>query len=180
MHARLIACILLTACGGHAAKPVMGPVSGPFAISLGASGKTGLEARLHNVSDHSRTYLHESHLQACRLELVDASGNAVPSFDTRTIMKFDNTVYQHSFQTLEPGGKVLLHEVHFAEEEEGMYVAAWGPHRFESVPAGTYEATVSWTSKETAYLDEETRESHTVDGLWTGTVTSAAVTLVLP
>jgi hypothetical protein len=180
--------LLLLSCGG---QPLTGPrqVSAvakaceastePLAISLEAAKGPGLEAVLSNCSAAEQVLIHDSHLQDCRLVLVDAEGKEVESFDTRMVMKFDNRPHEYLFQSLEPGDGIVLHDERFMENDEGGWEMQWGPHRFEEIGPGTYTAHVEWTCELDSWFTEETDQYETIEGIWTGAVRSNEVTLTL-
>jgi len=181
--------LLLVSCGSqHLTGPRQVSAVGqtcetsqePLAISLEASRGSRLELVLSNCSTADQMLLHDSHLQDCRLVLVDAEGKEAESFDTRMIMKFDNRPHQYLFQSLAPGDGIVLHEERFMDNDEGGWEIQWGPHRFEAIAPGTYTAHVEWTCDKDSWFIEETEKYETIEGIWTGTIRSNEVTLTLP
>ena len=150
----------------------------PFEIRLAASG-SDLKAVLVNRSSAEQRLLHDAHLQVTTLELVPSTGIGPKPYDSRLIMKYDATPYCHLFQTLPPGKKLELGAVHFGKSRDG-YAGQWGPFNFEEVPAGDYQARVTWHSERAQCFDESTRQMRKLPSVWRGLVRSNQVTLHLP
>ncbi|MBW2261484.1 MAG: hypothetical protein JRG91_05870 [Deltaproteobacteria bacterium] len=177
---------LLLSCGG---QRLHGPAGAggsaceasqePLAISLQAVKGPGLAAAMSNCSGSDQTLLHDSHLQACRLVLVDEAGQEVESFDTRMVMKFDNRPHEYLFQSLAPGDGIVLHEERFDRRDGGGWELGWGPYSFRKIAPGTYTAHVEWTSTLDAWSVEETGLLETIEGIWTGSVRSNEVEITL-
>jgi hypothetical protein len=55
-----------------------------------------------------------------------------------------------------------------------------GPFNFEEVPAGDYQAQVTWHSERAQCFDESTRQMRKLPSVWRGLVRSNQVTLHLP
>jgi hypothetical protein len=150
----------------------------PFEIRLTASGPA-LKAVLVNRSSAEQSLLHDAHLQAATLELVPSTGIGPKPYDSRMIMKYDATPYCQLFQTLPPGKKLELGSVRFGKSRDG-YAGQWGPYNFEEVPAGDYQARVTWHSERAQCLDESTRQMRKLPSIWRGLVRSNVVTVHLP
>jgi hypothetical protein len=150
----------------------------PFEIRLTASG-TELKAVLVNRSSAEQSLLHDAHLQMATLELVSSTNNRPKPYDSRLIMKYDNTPYCQLFRTLAPGKKLEVASVRFKKSREG-YAGQWGPFNFDEVPSGDYQARVTWNSERAQCLDENTRQMRRLPTVWKGLVRSNQVTLHLP
>jgi hypothetical protein len=150
----------------------------PFDIRLTASG-LDLKAVLVNRSSTEQKLLHDAHLQTATLELVSSTSSRPKPYDPRMIMKHDSTPYCHLFQTLQPGKKLDLGSVHFQKSRDG-FAGQWGPFNFEEVPAGDYQAQVTWHSERAQCFDESTRQMRKLPSVWRGLVRSNQVTLHLP
>ena len=150
----------------------------PFEIRLTASGPE-LKAVLLNRSSAGQTLLHDIHLQAATLELVSSTSIGPKPYDSRMIMKFDSKPYCQLFQTLPPRKKLELGSVHFQKSRDG-YAGQWGPFNFEEVPAGDYQARVTWHTERAQCFDESTRQMRKLPSVWRGMVRSNQVTLHLP
>ena len=150
----------------------------PFEIRLTARGPE-LKAVLVNRSSAEQRLLHANHLQAATLELVPSTGIGPKPYDSRMIMKYDSKPYCQLFQTLPPRKKLELGSVHFQKSRDG-FAGQWGPFNFEEVPAGDYQARVTWHSERAQCFDESTRQMRTVPSVWRGLVRSNQVTLHLP
>jgi hypothetical protein len=150
----------------------------PFEIRLAASG-SDLKAVLVNRSTAEQRLLHDAHLQATTLELVPSTGIGPKPYDSRLIMKYDATPYCQLFQTLPPGKKLELGSARFGKSRDG-YAGQWGPFNFEEVPAGDYQARVTWHSERAQCFDESTRQMRKLPSVWRGMVRSNQVTLHLP
>ncbi len=184
-----ILALLLISCGGpsltgprlvRADVPACKASAAPLAIVLRATKGPGIEAVMSSCSDVDQVILHDSHLQACRLVLVDGDGREVESFDARMVMKFDNMPYEHLFLRLAPEDGIVLHEERFMQRDDGGWEMLWGPYRFDDIAPGTYSARVEWTSALDSWFVEETEQYESIEGIWTGTVSSNEVTLTLP
>jgi hypothetical protein len=150
----------------------------PFAIRLTVKG-TELKAVLVNVSSSEQVALHDSHLQVSTLELVPSNGLRLRPFDSRMIMKFDNTPYCQLFPKLGPGKKLELGSVRWKKLRDG-YSGQWGPFNFEEVAAGDYQARIVWHSERAQCLDEGTRQMRPLPSVWRGMVRSNQVAVHLP
>jgi hypothetical protein len=150
----------------------------PIEIRLTASGPK-LKAVLVNRSAAGQMLLHDAHLQAATLELVSSTGSRPKPYDSRMIMKYDSTPYCRLFQTLPPGKKLELGAVHFQLSRDG-FAGQWGPFNFDEVPAGDYQARVTWHSDRAQCFDESTRQMRKLPSVWRGMVRSNQVTLHLP
>ncbi len=151
----------------------------PMRIQLSSAGRHGLKAVLENCSSHEQTVLHNDRLQPCKLVLVDSAGKEVPSFDTRSIEKFDNTVYRSMYVTLPDREKIVLHDVRFTKEKKDGFELFWNPYQFEHLKPGIYRAYVTWHSSEDSWTDSETGGGGMLEGVWKGTITSNSVTVRL-
>ena len=150
----------------------------PFEIRLTASGSE-LKAVLVNRSSAEQRLLHDAHLQATTLELVPSTGVGPKPYDSRLIMKYDTKPYCQLFQTLPAGKKLALGSVRFKKSSDG-FAGQWGPFNFEEVPAGDYQARVTWHSERAQCFDESTRQMRDLPTVWKGMVRSNQVTLHLP
>ena len=150
----------------------------PFEIRLTARGPE-LKAVLINRSSVEQRLLHDAHLQAATLELVASTSIGPKPYDSRLIMKYDSKPYCQLFQTLAPGKKLDLGSVRFQKSRDG-FAGQWGPFNFEEVPAGDYQARVTWHSERTQCFDEGTRQMRKLPSVWRGLVRSNQVTLHLP
>ena len=149
----------------------------PFEIRLTARGSE-LRAVLVNRSSSEQRLLHEPHLQASTLELVSLTGSPHKPYDSRMIMKYDARAYCYLFQTLAPGKKRALGSVRFGKSRDG-FAGQWGPFHFEEVPAGDYQARVTWHSECAQCFDTSTRQVRKLPSVWRGIVRSNQVTLRL-
>ena len=151
----------------------------PLEIRLTAGRGPDLEAVLVNRSRKVQAILHDTELQPSRLLLFDAQGAAIDPFDSRSIKKYDATVYDYSFQNLAPGQELKLFAARFQRSGKGASVS-WGPFEFEELPAGVYAAKIVWESRIEAYLDEGTQEVRRLPSVWLGSLESNTVTVRLP
>ena len=149
----------------------------PFEIRLSGNGPE-LKAMLVNRSSVPRSALCDGELQPSRLEIVSSTGKRVKAFDSRSIMKYDNTVHCRLFKSVQPGRDLEMGAVKFKKSGEG-FEASWGPYRFETVPAGEYKARVIWTSEFDTCFDEETEQQRKLANVWLGRIQSNEVTLLL-
>ena len=150
----------------------------PIEIRLTARGPE-LKAVLVNRSSAEQRLLHDAHLQAATLELVPSTGVGPKPYDSRMIMKYDAKPYCQLFQTLPPSKKLPLGSVRFQKLRDG-FAGQWGPFNFEEVPAGDYQARVTWHSERAQCFDESTRQMLNLPSVWRGMVRSNQVTLHLP
>jgi hypothetical protein len=161
----------------------------PFEIRLSVKGSE-LKAVLINRTLFEQRLLVDAQLQATTLELVSATGSLQKPYDSRMIQKNDNTPYCQLFQTLAPGKKLELGAVRFQKSRDG-YRGAWGPFHFDELPAGEYQARITWQSERSQCLDESTRRMRqlptatkglvrtTEPLIWRGIVRSNQLTLRL-
>ncbi len=149
----------------------------PFEIRLKSSGSE-LKAVLINRSSTEQKLLHDVHLQTTSLELIPLTGVPPKPYDSRAIMKYDATPYCQLFQTLAPGKKLKLGSVRFAKSRDG-FAGQWGPFNFDEVPAGDYQARVTWHSERAQCFDESTRQMRKLPSIWRGLVRSGQVTVHL-
>ena len=149
----------------------------PFEIRLKSRGSE-LKAVLINRSSAEQKLLHDVHLQASTLELFPSAGSPPKPYDSRAIMKHDATPYCQLFQTLAPGKKLKLGTVRFAKSRDG-FAGQWGPFNFDEVPAGDYQARVTWHSEHAQCFDESTRQMRKLPSIWRGLVRSGQVTVHL-
>lgn len=150
----------------------------PFEIRLTASGSE-LKAVIVNRSSSEQRLLHDAHLQTATLELVSSTGSQHKPYDSRMIKKYDTTPYCYLVQTLAPGKKLGLGLVRLQKSRDG-FAGEWGPFIFEEVPAGDYQARVTWLSERTQCFDASTRQMRKLPSVWRGVVHSNQVTLHLP
>jgi len=150
----------------------------PMEIRLIVSG-SNLKAVLVNRSSVEQRLLHDAHLQTSTLELVSATSSGPKPYDSRMIMKYDTKPYCQLFQTLAPGKKLELGSVRFQKSRDG-FAGQWGPFNFEEVPAGDYQARVTWHSERDQCYDESTRQMRKLPSVWRGLVRSNQVTVHLP
>lgn len=136
---------------------------GPFEIRLSPRGK----GTLVNRSDQPQWVLHTLEIQASELRLDDPSRGTLEAFDSRSIKKFDTTVYREMFEPLAPGAALELFELE--QKRKGKeFELVWGPYQFEGIPKGTYSARVRWVSAIDQYLDETSGELTKLPGVWPG------------
>jgi hypothetical protein len=164
-------------CAAVAAGSPEVTADAPFAIELVLVGSASLRASLRNRSTSAQRVLHDPLRQPSRL-LLRGPGGEVPSFDTRSVMKFDNTVETEDYAVLEPGGSVPLGEASFERSGIGWRIR-WGPFEFEDLRAGAYEARVAFSSERADAVDPESGEAARVTGVWLGRVESPAVRVTL-
>lgn len=147
-------------------------------VQLSFSGDSLLQARATNTGSAPIRFVHQSGLQPSRLVLRDGRGVEIRPFDNREISKFDRTVYDHSFLTLDPGEETDLGYAIFVQLGSGTYRAAWGPFEFENVQPGEYSARVVFASRIDAPTDSPERTP--IAGVWTGTAESRMLRVRLP
>jgi hypothetical protein len=163
---------------GYSIEAATGNRTGnPFEIRLTASG-SDLKAVLVNLSSTPQRLLCDANLQTSTLELVSSTGSEHKPYDSRRIMKYDTTAYCGLFQPLAPGKKLVLGSVRFRKSRDG-FAAQWGPLNFEELPAGDYQAVVSWRGERAQCLDESTQQMRKLPTIWRGFVRSNQVTLRL-
>ena len=133
---------------------------------------------LVNRSSSRQVLLHNANLQMSTLALVSATGSPQKPYDSRMIRKCDTTPYCRLFLTLLPGTKLVLGSVRFQKLRDG-FAGQWGPFNFEELPAGDYQAKVTWHSERAQCFDESTRQMRKLGSVWRGIVHSNQVTLHL-
>lgn len=138
----------------------------PFSIQLSADKKNTLSATLKNISGVTHTYLHENRVHPSELVLTTGSGEVVESFDSRSIQKFDNTVYLEMFKVLEPGKEIVLYKAKPQKNKNKTFTLRWLCYEFDDLPPGTYTAQVIWKSEGS-------------EKVWKGEIQSNVVTLKL-
>jgi hypothetical protein len=151
-------------------------MAAPFAVELDLSGTT-LRATLRNRSGSGQGVLHDRLRQPSRLRL-SGSGGEVESFDTRSVMKFDNSVEPDDYARLDAGAGLPLGEASFERRGSGWAIR-WGPFEFEDLPAGKYRAQVEFESARDDAVDPESGEPTRVSGVWLGRVESPPVDVSL-
>ena len=151
-----------------------------FEISLSIIDGPGLMAILRNRSSVERTLLHDTYLQPSEVVLINTSGQVVVPFDTRSIKKYDATVYRFSYTKLPPGGEMVLYEECFKARGNNDYELWWGPYHFEHLPSGIYKTYVIWKSEVDSWVDQESGAQGQMEGIWIGSVKSNQVELRLP
>jgi len=149
----------------------------PFEIQLTNKGRK-ISAVLRNVSDAEQLFLHTSLAQSSELVLSDSEGNDLSSFDTRSIKKYDNTIYRSYFEALAPAKQAEMFNAEF-KSERGGYKMRWGPWEFEGIQPGKYSVQVVWTSAIVDCVDDDTEEDVQMEGVWLGTVKSNSVEINL-
>jgi hypothetical protein len=163
---------------GYSIESETGSKTGnPFEIRLYASGPE-LKGVLVNRSTGKQMLLHDVHLQVSTLEMISATGSNHKPYDSRKLTKYDTTPYCSLFTTLPSGTKLVLGTSRFRKSRDG-FAGQWGPFHFEELPAGEYQAQVTWLSERTQCLDEATRQMRKLPTLWRGVVYSNQVTLRL-
>lgn len=150
----------------------------PFEIRLSAEKGTELRAVLVNRSEEPQMILYEPLLQPSRLDLIGAGGKEIEPFDSRSIQKYDGTVYCRQFQRLASGKEIDLGAVRFKRAGRG-FAGAWGPFEFEALPPGGYTARVVWESETDRCLDEKTQQIREVASVWLGRLESNEVRVQL-
>jgi hypothetical protein len=149
----------------------------PFEIQLSNNGMN-LKAVLINRSGSARSVLCDGLLQPSRLEIVSSRGESVKSFDSREVMKYDNTFHCRLLKSIPPGQSTEIGSARFQKSGKG-FRAGWGPFEFGDLPAGDYRARVVWVSELGQCFDEDTNEMRTAAVVWMGRVESNEVTLRL-
>ena len=149
----------------------------PFEIRLKTSG-SGLTAVLINRSSSEQMLLHGPYLQVSTLELVSSTGSVHKPYDSRLMMKYDPTLYCELFRTVASKKKLELGSIKFRQTRDG-FSGQWGPFNFDELPAGDYQARVTWLSDRGQCLDEATRKLRKLPTVWRGVVHSNQVTLHL-
>ena len=151
----------------------------PFDLQLKVVGRLQLQAVLRNPSREEQTFLYDVHLQPVELVLLDATGKPVPSFDSRSTMKFDNTVYRAMYHKLAAGKEEAL-QTERITAKDNSYTLRWSPYRFEHIAPGTYKAHLVWKSNLDRWKDSETSKTGNMKDIWKGTVESKPVTIEIP
>lgn len=149
----------------------------PFVITLTQTQERELRAIIKNQSTEPQMVLHDSDLQPSILMLT-VQGKEVPSFDSRSIKKFDNTVYRSSYTTLPPEGELELGRAQFKASGR-TYQVRWGPYQFDQLAPGHYKARVGFKSDRDEWVDDDTEERGKHQ-LWKGMVLSNEVEVHLP
>jgi len=161
----------------RAAKETKMKDDNPFEIRLTGNGAE-LKAVLVNRSPVARSALCDGELQPSRLEMVASTGKRVKAFDSRDIMKYDNTVHCRLFKSIPPGRDIDIGSARFKKSGNG-FAASWGPFHFENLPAGDYKVRVVWSSELEQCFDEDTKQERKIANAWTGRVQSNEVILQL-
>ena len=152
----------------------------PFIIELDADQNQVIRAKLINRSNSDQLFLSVGFLQRSELVLISASGRCVTAFDTRSIKKYDNTVYKHSFQMLNFGESVPFGESKFKKDARGNYSLRWGPFEFNDVTPGVYNVQVLWESRMDSWYSSEENRLIRINGVWLGSLYSNEVNINLP
>lgn len=147
-------------------------------IKLSSDKGSTLRAVLLNHSRVSQNILHDPLLQPSRLDLIGPKGERIEPFDSRSIMKYDATIYCSRFKQLAPGSEIELHSIRFKRAGQG-FAATWGPYEFEKLTAGAYTALVVWESAADTCMNEETRQLQRLPSVWLGRLESNEVSLRL-
>lgn len=150
--------------------------SGPFEIRLSVKGRS-LKAVLVNRSQSAQRVFYDPLLQPSQLELRGAGGK-VEAFDSRSLMKFDNTFHCSRFKQLRPGGELALGSAELGKKGGG-FAGKWDPFEFEDLPGGEYTARAIWSSEASSCTDDETGQVRPLPDVWLGRVESNPVTLAL-
>jgi hypothetical protein len=145
----------------------------PFEISLVTS-RGMLRATIKNVASSPQPLLHNTDLQPSNLELTAPDGARPAPFDSRSIKKFDNTVYAESFTSIPAGQQTQLFEERIKKGE-----LTWGPYRWTKLPAGAYTARVVFVSAIDSYKDDTGKQVRR-PGVWLGCIESNAVEFKMP
>ena len=111
------------------------------------------EGMLLNQSGQRQQILHTIMLQPSRIELEDTEGNVQIAFDTRSVRKFDDTVYCDSFEIVEPHQNLSLFRMNSGKSDSG-FTLKWGPYEFSSLDEGAYRARIIWMSETNSCLNE--------------------------
>jgi hypothetical protein len=177
LHAACAAPPAKARADSYTAKETKMNEENPFDIRLSGNGPE-LKAVLVNRSPVPRWALCDGELQPSRLEIVSASGKRVKAFDSRAIMKYDNTVHCRLFKSIPAGRDIEIGSARFKNSGHG-FEANWGPFHFENLPAGDYKVRVVWASEFEQCFDEDTKQERKMPNVWIGRVQSNEVTLQL-
>lgn len=128
-------------------------------------------AILTNKSKATQNVLYEPSLQPSRLELYKDDKRIEP-FDSRSIEKYDNTVYCRHFKRLEPGQKMELGFIEFKNVKKRL-AGRWGSFEFEDLEKGVYSAQVVWESDIDTCIDEKIKKLQRLPSVWLGQVKSS-------
>jgi len=150
---------------------------GPLEIRLTVKG-SALTAVLKNTSQASMPVLCENALQPSRLQIAVEGGGPIRSIDSRSIKKFDNTPYCRLFRNLGPGQEMPIASASFSKSGD-VFSGSWGPFQFKAVPPGEYKVRVVWESALVRCVDEGSKKSRDIPGVWAGVVKSNEVSLSL-
>jgi len=161
-----LSCSHLPAQKGDAAM-----AESPWELRLSVTDGIKLRVGLHNRSRTAQVYLYDFNIQPTELILIAPSGKRIEPFDSRSLEKFDNTVYREMYRQAAPGSDVILTE---ASLESGSNLR-WGPFEFTNLPAGAYRAQAVWHSKTNHYYDPKSKRTGVVKDVWLGAVTSNTV-----
>lgn len=134
---------------------------------------------LRNPTARAYWVLHSSLLQPSRLEIRDAKGNVVPSFDTRAIKKFDNTVEKSAFREVKAGGELPLFDL-VVIQQDALWELRWGPFSMTALRPGDYTGVVVFESRVSHYFDAQRGAERELPNVWLGTARSDAVAFRLP
>ena len=178
----LVFCSLLhLACAHNMNDPANGQdPAGPFALVLERIDPVGLRASLVNRSSEEQAFLHDPYLQPSRLVLTNAKGDTLRAFDTRSIKKYDTTVYRSHYRRLDPDEAIVLLEAPFEPDDAGLYAIRWGPFAYAKLPAGRYTAEVEWNSGIDTWRDRTSGRDGRIESVWMGRIASNRVDVVLP
>ena len=177
-------CLLISCAPARGPQDTKGKQSmesrSPFTINLFQETDGSIQAVLRNISDRPQVYLHHLDQQPSELVIQDARGDTVKPFDTRSIKKYDPTVYRAMYSTLQPRDSVILDRESFAVINDRTFTLQWLPFQFESLKAGSYSLSVRWECGENSWEDSETHEVGLIDSVWAGVVVSNQITIILP
>ncbi len=152
----------------------------PFTITLAQDTDGSILATLKNVSDRPQVYLHHLDHQPSELIVTNDHGDTLKPFDTRTIKKYDPTVYRAMYSTLQPREEVVLDRESFSTEDGRVFSLRWMPFRFDTLLPGRYSLLVRLECSENSWEDSETHEVGLMEDIWAGTLVSNPLKVTIP
>ncbi|MCP3869536.1 MAG: hypothetical protein GY703_15850 [Gammaproteobacteria bacterium] len=168
---------IVPGCFGNSKVQAVGS-GGPFEIKLNLKGKR-LWVSLKNLSPEPQLFLHDGFFQPSRIVISLNEGDELSAFDTRSLIKTDNTLYRALYRNIAPGDEVILAETKLESGKEG-YRLRWLPFEFDSIQSGEYGVRVVWESEMMGWTDSETGQSGSMDAIWLGRLESASLRMKLP
>ena len=135
------------------------------------------KVKLVNITNEKQTLLYDELMQPYVLRIFNQKGIEIESFDSRSTMKYDNTIRKNMFQDISPNESISLPQTIITKVSNDYLIEA-NAFQFKSLEPGTYNAVIEWTSAIDIYFDEQTSQNIKKD-VWMGSVVSDKITFTL-